>query len=178
MQRHVYRVAPASLAGAFLSTFSSCACAGLTEIITNPFGEPGPGEIISHVYDDAVSPSGDNFVGAVVTATQLDDGTASQLLTAKKFTATAVAKFSGNTQSYGLLDHGTFIPVFTVGGDDFNVTGSGTIKVNAGQSFGRSGNSGPTRRSHHKTRMTGITSSPTKSAAPIPIRSFYSSGRT
>ena len=126
----------------FTLAWSSCVWAGFTTLIPNPFGEPGPQQIISHVYQEPVTPSGRNFVGSTITATQLDDSLSNQALLGQQFNATAVARFSGNTQSYGVLNGGSFTLVFTANGNGYNVTGNGPIEVNNGESFGRTGNSG------------------------------------
>jgi hypothetical protein len=142
MKRQFSRVAVAGLAGVVLTAFSPSAFASLTEVIANRFGQPDPREIIGHVYSDPVTANGDNFAGSTITATRMPDDTSSEALTGQKFVANAVARFSDNTESYGVISGGTFTPVFTVTGKNYDVSGSGTIKVDAGQSFGRSGNSG------------------------------------
>jgi hypothetical protein len=143
MKRRTCRVGPAKLAGGVLILFSSNAKAGFTEVVANRFGEPGPQQVVAHLYGESFTQSGENFVGDTVTATRLEDGTPAEALTGEKFLASAVARFSNFTQTYGVINSvGTFTPVFTASGEGYNVSGSGTIKVNAGESFGRTGNSG------------------------------------
>ena len=142
MKRHLFPARLAKLAGAGLIAVSSSAFANLTTIIQNRFGQPEPQQILSDVYHDPVSRDGVNFTGSTITATRLDDSGADSILKGERFTATAVARFSDYTQSYGVLNGGSFSAVLDVSGHDYNVVGSGTITVPPGQSFGRSGNSG------------------------------------
>jgi len=138
MKRQISRVALASLVGV-LGLFSSSGLANLTPIVSNPFGQPEPKDIISHIYNDSVTSAGANFNGSSITATRLDDSAPSPLV-GQTFVANAVAKFSANTQIYGVLNGTSFTPAFTATGIDYNVTGSGTISVHSGESFGRAGN--------------------------------------
>jgi len=142
MKRHLFPARLAKLAGAAFIAISSSAFANLTTIIQNRFGQPEPQQILSDVYGDPVSRDGVNFTGNTITATRLDDSVSDSILKGDRFTATAVARFSDYTQSYGVLNGGSFSAVLVVSGHDYNVVGSGTITVPPGQSFGRSGNSG------------------------------------
>ena len=63
------------------------------------------------------APSGENFVGSTITATRFDDsGQADSMLTGERFLATAVARFSDYTQSYGVFNGGSFSAVLVVSG--------------------------------------------------------------
>jgi hypothetical protein len=142
MKRHMYRVALTGLASAALSVLSSSASAELTDVIANRFGQPDPRQIVSSVFGQTVTAAGADFSGGSITATRIGDDSPSEELVGQKFVATAVARYSDYTQSYGVISSGSFTPVFEATGFGTDVSGSGTIKVNTGESFGRSGNSG------------------------------------
>src|SRR5689334_5338410 len=143
MKRRICSARMAKMAGTGFMAVSSSAFASFTTIVPNRFGQPEPQQILSQIYNDSVTPSGANFTGSTITATRLDDsGPADSMLTGEHFIATAVARFSDNTQSYGVLNGGSFSAAIVVSGHDFSVVGSGNIKVPAGQSFGRTGDSG------------------------------------
>ena len=130
MKRRSGGVRVARMAGFILMSFSSGALAGFTSVIPNHFGQPGPDEIIAHVYP------------STITATRLPDNGNDTALTGQRFVATAVARFSDYTQSYGVMRGGSFIDVLDVSGKNYHVTGTGKLKVNSGESFARTGNSG------------------------------------
>src|SRR5438477_970789 len=133
MKRHLFLVRLVKLAGAGFIAVSSSAFASFTTIVPNRYGQPEPQQILSQIYNDTVSPNGMNFTGSTITATRLDDsGPADSMLTGERFLATALARFSDYTQSYGVLNGGSFSAAIVVSGHDFNVVGSGNIKVPAG----------------------------------------------
>jgi hypothetical protein len=141
MKRVNLYVGALSVAGA-LSAFSSKTSAGLTDVITNQFGQPTPHQIVEHVYNDTFNVTGENFASPTISVTRLSDNNDSTRLVGHDFSANTVARFSDYTQSYGTISGGSFKPAFDVAGQQYSATGSGTVKIDAGDSFGRSGNSG------------------------------------
>jgi hypothetical protein len=129
-------------AAGFLIVFSSKTQAGLTDVITNQFGQPTPHQIVEHVYNDTFDVAGENFASPTIAVTRLNDNNDSTRLVGHDFSANAIARFSDYTQSYGTISGGSFKPAFDVSGKNYDVTGSGTVKIDSGDSFARSGNSG------------------------------------
>lgn len=132
----------AAIAAGTLAAFSPASFAGFTTVVPNHFGEPGQQEIISHVYQADFQPMGESFLSGPISATRLPDGVNDANLYGQQFVARVVARFSDNTQSFGVLNGATYTPVFNVSGRDYAATGSGTVTVSAGQSFARVGSSG------------------------------------
>src|SRR3954471_18501278 len=116
MNRRISGTRLATLAGAGLMVFSSSAGADFVKVIPNHFGQPEPQEILSHVYQTALSPRSGNYTNGAVTATRLPDGGTDAALIGPKFVATAIGRFSDYTQSYGLSGGTTFTPAFEVTG--------------------------------------------------------------
>lgn len=103
--------------------------------------EPTHEEIIEHIYGRNVSIDGVDFVAGNLDVQRLNDGGQDARLVGQEFVARAVARFSANSQTFGAIrTGGVFEPVFSVSGQGYAITGSGTIELNGGDAFGRKGN--------------------------------------
>jgi hypothetical protein len=148
----------ALVAGAFLSI--SSANAGMTSIGKMGAGEDSQMQIFDHAYGGSWHKVGTDFYNGGMSAKRMDDFlsdpsvldiargdcgmSTDQKWCGNKFTVSAIAKFSGNSQNLGIVDsHGTH-NVFGVTGYGYNIAPeSQTIDLN-GQTFEwqRSGDSG------------------------------------
>jgi len=149
----------ALVAGAFLTV--SSAKAGLTSIGKMGAGEDSQQQVFGHAYGGSWYKVGDDFYNGAMSAKRMDDFlsvpdvldiakgdcgmSTDQTWRGNKFTVSAVAKFSGNTQDLGIVDsHGNSHSVFDVAGYGYNIAPeTKTIDMN-GQQFKwqRSGDSG------------------------------------
>ncbi len=138
----------------------SSARAGFTTIGAHPAGEAGQEQVFAHQFGGTWQQQGVNFTDGSITATRVNDFQSSssvlnlnkgamgsstdQLWSGDKFTVSAVAKFSGYTQSFGLLDSTGSHNLLNVTGTGFNVTSANVTVDMHGQQFQwqRSGDSG------------------------------------
>ena len=111
--------------------------ADLTPIIDNPF-EPNQQRILDQVYGGDFLPDGANFENGTVAAIRVDDAD-DQIFPAPSYSATALARFSSQTQEFGNIVNGAFVKSFDVTGDAYDVVGTGTV---SGGELGRNGTSG------------------------------------
>src|SRR4051794_14863216 len=85
MNRRISGTCLASLAGAGLMIFSSSARAEFAKVIDNHFGQPEPQQILSQVFQTALSPASGNYTNGSITATRLPDGGTDASLIGPKF---------------------------------------------------------------------------------------------
>jgi hypothetical protein len=131
------------------------ASAGLTTVRSPINGEHSHEQILENVYGGDFVLTSSGFTNGTITVTRADDpdpssdafslaSTASDDATiGDSFSARAVAKFSGYTQSFGVEGGGGFANLFDVSGFGYNVTGgiSGT-SLSGPWNFARSGETG------------------------------------
>jgi hypothetical protein len=143
-------------------TTLSAAYAGPTVVRTAPASELGAAGILSHVYGGSFSASANGFTNGSITATRVNDDSASgaflaalgpsggdvndSIWTGSRFEARTLAKFSLNSQSFGTLageSGGLFESLLDASGFGVDVSGAGSIDL-TGQTFrwGRSGSTG------------------------------------
>jgi hypothetical protein len=136
------------------------AYAGFTTIGAHPAGEADQEEVFAHQFGGTWLQQGVNFTDGSITATRVNDFQSSssvlnlnkgaigsstdQLWSGDKFTVSAVAKFSGYSQSFGLLDSSGSHNLLDVTGTGFNVTSANLTVDMHGEQFQwqRSGDSG------------------------------------
>ena len=111
--------------------------AGMTTVKPAPATEVGHEQIFEHVYGGSFSKVGDDYYSGQVSAKRLDDwmsdisvqslkvgecGMACDQLFSGKFNVRAVAKFSGNSQTLGVVgESGGSHNLFNVSGYGFNI---------------------------------------------------------
>jgi hypothetical protein len=140
---------------------TSSAHAGLTSIGKHPTFEVGQQDILAHQYGGSWHAVGDDFYNGGISAKRMDDFlsvpsvldiakgdcgfSTDQMWSGKKFTVSAVAKWSGNSQRLGILDgHGNTHGVLDVTGYGYNVDHTSKTVDMSGATFKwqRSGDSG------------------------------------
>jgi len=100
--------------------------AGFTKINKPWAGEPSQQQVLAHLYGGTFVASGVDFSNGTVTATRVDDAPAGYWRL-KIDSVTTVGRFTRNSETFGLVtgaSGGSFKPLFTVKGRNFNVTGS------------------------------------------------------
>ena len=140
---------------------ASSAHAGMTSIGKMGAGEDSQKQIFAHAYGGSWHQEGTDFYDGAISAKRMDDFlsvpsvldiahgdcgySTDQTWSGNKFTVTAIAKFSGNSQELGTVDsHGNSQSVLDVQGYGYDITpASKTVDMN-GQQFKwtRDGNSG------------------------------------
>jgi hypothetical protein len=140
---------------------ASSAHAGMTSIGKMGAGEDSQQQIFAHAFGGSWHQEGTDFYDGAVSAKRMDDFlsvpsvldiahgdcgySTDQTWTGNKFSVTAVAKFSGNSQVLGTVDsHGNSQSIMDVQGYGYDITpASKTVDMN-GQDFKwtRDGNSG------------------------------------
>ena len=140
---------------------ASSAHAGMTTIGKIGAGEDSQMQVIEHQFGGSWHQEGTDFYNGGVSAKRMDDFlsvpsvldiatgdcgmSTDQTWSGHKFTVSAVAKFSGNSQDLGIVDsHGTTHNVFDVTGFGYNIDSESKTIDMSGQQFkwSRSGESG------------------------------------
>ncbi|HEX3356045.1 MAG TPA: hypothetical protein VHS31_03600 [Tepidisphaeraceae bacterium] len=139
---------------------ASSAHAGFTTIGAHPAGEADQEQVFAHQFGGIWQQQGVNFTDGSITATRINDSLSAStvlnlnkgktgsstddLWSGDKFTVSAVAKFSGYTQSIGILDSTGSHNLLDIQGTGFNVTSANITVDMHGQQFQwqRAGDSG------------------------------------
>ena len=114
---------------------SVCACsathaATITPVFAPPGNELTHEQIIEYLLGGDFTPAGNDFTDGLRTVTRVDDDN-DQTYDFTSWSVLAQAVWAGAEQSFGTLDQGL---LFTVGGDENNVTGS-AFDNNGGQAI-------------------------------------------
>ena len=134
----------AALSAAFATFTATSAHAGLTTVKAPRVGEMGIEQILENTYGGNFNASGANWSNGSITATRIDDSV-DQEWSAGTYDLHTVAKFSGYTQTLGVMSHSdnTIHNLFSSTG--FGLGGTGSINnVVMGDTFcfSRDGDSG------------------------------------
>jgi hypothetical protein len=134
----------AALSAAFATFTASAAHAGLTTVKAPHNGELGIEQILENTYGGNFSASGNDFSNGTISATRIDDSV-DQEWSAGTYDICAKAKFSGYTQTLGVISHGdnTIQNLFTSGGFGLGCTGTASnVVLGDTFCFSRDGDSG------------------------------------
>ena len=125
------------------SIVAAPAFAGYTAMKAAPKAEASTADVLAHLYGGTFVGDDLSLANGSVVATRLEDQT-DQIWSGPSFTATAVGRFSGNTQGFGYFDQAnTYQPLFETTGDGFEVSGSAVFMPKADSfAWGRRGDSG------------------------------------
>jgi hypothetical protein len=126
----MFAYATAALAAGAVSTTSFAAS---TAIGSPAAGELSHAQILDGIYGGGFSASGNDFSNGAITASRVDDA-ADQTFNFESFSASAKAVFAGFSQSFGIVQDGTFTNLFDVSGKKTGVSGS-VADVNPGGDF-------------------------------------------
>src|SRR3954467_1729819 len=133
-----------TLSAAFVAFGATAANAGLTTVKAPHNGEMGIQQILQNTYGGTFNASGNNFSNGSISATRIDDSV-DQEWSAGTYDLNTVAKFSGYTQTLGVMSHNdnTVHNLFSSSG--FGLSGAGSASnVILGDTFcfTRDGDSG------------------------------------
>jgi len=124
---------------------ASNAFAGFTSIGAPNFGRGGEAsqaEILSNTYGGSFTANGLDFTNGSITATRIDDSK-DQTFKGDITSSRALARFALYGQGFAYGDVSSPTQLFTVGGNNFTVTGStGAVDLPASYSFVRTGQGG------------------------------------
>jgi hypothetical protein len=162
-----------ALSAAFVAFGATAANAGLTTVKAPHNGELGIQQILQSTYGGTFNASGNDFSNGSISATRIDDSL-DQEWSAGTYDLHTVAKFSGYTQTLGVMSHSdnTIHDLFTSSG--FGLSGTGSIDnvvMSDSFCFSRDGDSGLNMsennensdgRDHMVTyKISGISNDPT-----------------
>jgi hypothetical protein len=95
---------------------------------SNGSAELTQSQILEHLYGGSFTPSGDDFSNGSVEVKRIDDEVvAEQIFQGELVSARAVATFSRNTQTFGMMDGDELEPLFTATGSGLDVSGSADL---------------------------------------------------
>ena len=116
------------LAAFVLLTFSAkTALAASSSAAAHGGSELTQAQVLDYLYGGSFEQSGDDFLNSSVEVKRIDDQVgAEQIFNGDVVSARAVAAFSRNTQTLATLK-GSLNPLFTVTGDDLEVSGSADL---------------------------------------------------
>ena len=134
----------AALSAAFAAFTATSAHAGLTTVKAPRTGELGIEQILENTYGGNFVASGNNWTNGTITANRIDDSV-DQEWSAGNYDIHTVAKFSGYTQTLGVMSHSdnTIHNLFSSTGFGLGGTGSiNNVVMSDTFCFSRDGDSG------------------------------------
>jgi len=106
-----------------VGAFSTTSFAASTAIGSPTNGELSHARILDSIYGGGFAASGNDFSNGAITASRVDDA-ADQTFNLESFSASAEAVFAGFSQSFGIVQDGTYTNLFDVTGKKTGVSGS------------------------------------------------------